>query len=209
MALDPAHLLSQRRLLALQPYTKSRSALSQQFASAASPSSNAAAARPFLLPGVSQLLKKTLLLSLCESHPYLLSRQQLLDCAASSTSDMALSASRCLMARNALAESEAQLRRLYDRGVREDTLVLELGAVLFLKEDKDSLFALLHALATYSESLGYGYLLGLHAFLCHDFYEALRHFNLLLTRFPSCWHVWVAIGLTRSAMVSSPTRCEP
>lgn len=125
----------------------------------------------------------------------------MLDCAATPTTAMALSASHCLLARNALEESEAQLRRLYNNGVRQDALFLALGAVLFLKEDSDSLFALLHGLTIYSETLGYGYLMGLHALLRHDFYEALRHFNLLLTRHPACWQVWVAIGLTRSAMV--------
>ena len=72
---------------------------------------------------------------------------------------MALSASHCLLARNALEESEAQLRRLYNNGVRQDALFLALGAVLFLKEDSDSLFALLHGLTIYSETLGYGYLM--------------------------------------------------
>ena len=252
VALDPTHLFSQRRLLALQSYTKSRSVLSQQFPSSASSSvkmsSVAVSAKQptsstvvsaelhtlsstdnttqpstaiptklltsstntttFPSPGVSQLLRKTLLLSLCENHPYLLSRQQLLDCAATPTTAMALSASHCLLVRNALEESEAQLRRLYNNGVRQDALFLALGAVLFLKEDSDSLFALLHGLTAYSETLGYGYLMGLHALLRHDFYEALRHFNLLLTRHPACWQVWVAIGLTRSAMVRAAWRRE-
>lgn len=121
---------------------------------------------------------------------------------------MALSASHCLLARNALEESEAQLRRLYNNGVRQDALFLALGAVLFLKEDSDSLFALLHGLTAYSDMLRYGYLMGLHALLRHDFYEALRHFNLLLTLHPACWQVWMAIGLTRSAMVRAAWRCE-
>ena len=191
VALDPTHLRSQRRLLALQPYTNARSAISQQFSS-----SNTKSPIP---SEISQLLKKTLQLSLCESHPYLLSQRQLLDCM--TTTDMTLCASRCLLARNAVALGEAQLRRLFDRGVRQDALFLALGAALYLKGDKDSLFALLHALALYSETLGYGYLMGMHALLRHDFYEALQHFNLLLARYPSCWEVWVAIGLTRSAMV--------
>lgn len=244
VALDPTHLLSQRRLFALQSYTKSRGVLSQQFPSNASssvkmssvavsakqptsstvipakqptsfsistttqPPTSSTTTTPFPSPGVSQLLRKTLLLSLCENHPYLLSRQQLLDCAATPTTAMALSSSHCLLARNALEESEAQLRRLYNNGVRQDALFLALGAVLFLKEDSDSLFALLHGLTIYSETLGYGYLMGLHALLRHDFYEALRHFNLLLTRHPACWQVWMAIGLTRSAMVRAAWRRE-
>ena len=255
VALDPTHLLSQRRLFALQSYTKSRGVLSQQFPSNASssvkmssvavsakqptsstvipakqptsfsisttaqpptsstaipttPPTSSTTTTPFPSPGVSQLLRKTLLLSLCENHPYVLSRQQLLDCAATPTTAMALSASHCLLARNALEESEAQLRRLYNNGVRQDALFLALGAVLFLKEDSDSLFALLHGLTIYSDTLGYGYLMGLHALLRHDFYEALRHFNLLLTLHPACWQVWVAIGLTRSAMVRVAWRRE-
>ena len=208
VAWDATNLRSQRRLLELQPYAQSRETIPQRL-----PSS----------PALSRIVKKELLLSLCQTHPYLISRQQLLESASSTHStETLLTVSRCLLARNALADSELLLCRLYDRGVRCDSLFFTLGAVLYLKEDKNGLFALLQSLspsstshtsfnASYassstshtssSTSLSYGFLMGLYALVQRDFYEALRHFNLLLTKCPSCWQVWVAIGITRSVMV--------
>ena len=222
VAWDSTNLRSQRRLLELQPYALSRESIPQRL-----PSS----------PALSRIIKKELLLSLCQTHPYLISRQQLLESASSThNTETLLTLSRCLLARNALAESELLLRRLYDRGVRCDSLFFALGAVLYLREDKNGLFALLQSLSTssnslspssdslspssdslspstpshspFSTSLSYGFLMGLHALVQRDYYEALRHFNLLLTKCPSRWQVWVAIGVTRSAMVSEESGAE-
>lgn len=229
VAWDSTNLRSQRRLLELQPYALSRESIPQRL-----PSS----------PALSRIVKKELLLSLCQTHPYLISRQQLMESASSThNTETLLTLSRCLLARNALAESELLLRRLYDRGVRCDSLFFALGAVLYLREDKNGLFALLQSLSTssnslspssnslspssdslspssdslspstpshspFSTSLSYGFLMGLHALVQRDYYEALRHFNLLLTKCPSRWQVWVAIGVTRSAMVSEESGAE-
>ena len=215
VAWDSTNLRSQRRLLELQPYALSRESIPQRL-----PSS----------PALSRIVKKKLLLSLCQTHPYLISRQQLMESASSThNTETLLTLSRCLLTRNALAESELLLRRLYDRGVRCDSLFFALGAVLFLKEDKNGLFALLQSLSMssnslspssdslspstpshspFSTSLSYGFLMGLHALVQRDYYEALRHFNLLLTKCPSRWQVWVAIGVTRSAMVSEESGAE-
>lgn len=215
VAWDSTNLRSQRRLLELQPYALSRESIPQRL-----PSS----------PALSRIIKKELLLSLCQTHPYLISRQQLLESASSThNTETLLTLSRCLLARNALAESELLLRRLYDRGVRCDSLFFALGAVLYLREDKNGLFALLQSLSMSSNSLSpssnslspsapshspvstslsYGFLMGLHALVQRDYYEALRHFNLLLTKCPSRWQVWVAIGVTRSAMVGEESGAE-
>ena len=222
VAWDSTNLRSQRRLLELQPYALSRESIPQRL-----PSS----------PALSRIVKKELLLSLCQTHPYLISRQQLMESASSThNTETLLTLSRCLLTRNALAESELLLRRLYDRGVRCDSLFFALGAVLYLREDKNGLFALLQSLSTssnslspssnslspssdslspstpshspFSTSLSYGFLMGLHALVQRDYYEALRHFNLLLTKCPSRWQVWVAIGVTRSAMVSEESGAE-
>lgn len=208
VAWDATNLRSQRRLLELQPYTLSRESIPQRL-----PSS----------PVLSRIVKKELLLSLCQTHPYLISRQQLMESASSThNTETLLTLSRCLLARNALAEGELLLRRLYDRGVRCDSLFFALGAVLYLREDKNGLFALLQSLSPssvsfssstpshspFSASLSYGFLMGLHTLVQHDYYEALRHFNLLLTKCPSRWQVWVAVGVTRSAMVSEESGAE-
>lgn len=148
--------------------------------------------------------KHLLYYKLCENHPYLLP-STLFHVAPEDNENVSvlLSIAKCYRERGNLASSDLLFDRILKLGVLSSEVLIERCLLLYQMNAPDRLFLFIHSLPasiTYSEE--YSYALGVYSLLRRDYFQALQHLNLALTRKPLFWEAWVAIGLVRSALVN-------
>ena len=147
--------------------------------------------------------KKYLTYYLCKFHPFLLSYQQLLDLQSQSLSpSFLLVISHCLRKRGDLSGSYTILQQLLNQGVFSREFLIEYTIVLYQKNLGDTLYSFIHSYS-FDQSITSEvcYMNGVYSLLQKDFYAALQHFNLALTKDSCFWEAWIGIGIARSLMV--------
>ena len=190
--LDREYLAAYDSLFRLHPFSSTKRCIDELSASSLP--------RP-----ISHYEKHILYYKLCETHPYLLP-STLFHIAPDDSENVSvlLSIAKCYRERGNLASSDLVFDRILHLGVLNRAILIERCLLFYQMNAPDRLFLFIHSLPSsfiYSEE--YSYALGVYSLLRRDYYQALQHLNLALTRNPLFWEAWIAIGLVRSALVAS------
>ena len=188
--LDRENLAAYESLFRLHPFSSTKHSI-DELASSSLP-------RPIF-----HYEKHLLFYKLCENHPYLLP-PNLLRIAPEDSENVSvlLSIAKCYRERGDLASSDLVFDRILQLGALSRDILIERGLLLYQMNAADRLFLFIHSLpSSFASSEEYSYALGVYSLLRRDYYQALQHLNLALTRRPLFWEAWVAIGLVRSALV--------
>lgn len=162
-----------------------------------------------------KLVKKITLTHLASLHPMLLSEQRLQAIAAASPSNerVQLSVASWMQKRGDWIGGQHVLEmystlvaffsRLFTRGVRSPSLLMELGNVLVTRSP-EKLPVLLQEIQKVTNpplTADVAYWQGLHALGRNDFYAALEHLDFALSLRPHASSIWRFIGQVRSQLV--------